>query len=166
MVERVGACIDFLEAQVRPALPPALRPSVPSFSPLADYALVPLQSYFRKAELYLLRFQQCMTRAMTLISSCHRYVFFFGSHLLQNAYECCPYSIRLFLLLLVTQCYASISSPHLAPHCLLIPHTRPVTDSTSFACIHRYGIARYHPSIEGETRHFMHTSSRQRKDGS
>jgi hypothetical protein len=29
--------------------------------------LVPSQRHYREAEIYLLRFQQCMTRAMTLI---------------------------------------------------------------------------------------------------
>lgn len=63
MVERVDICIEYLKAHVRP------------------FALCrrafdrhPRQRHFREAELYLLRFQQCMTRAMTLIK-----MYFVGS---------------------------------------------------------------------------------------
>lgn len=66
MVERVDVCIDFLKAHV--------RPSFSSFLLFLTYRPHWLQRHFREAELYLLRFQQCMTRAMTLIK-----MFFVGS---------------------------------------------------------------------------------------
>ena len=58
MVERVDICIDYLKAHV----------STP-FTLQWRYKLLILskQRHFREAEIYLLRFQQCMTRAMTLI---------------------------------------------------------------------------------------------------
>ena len=65
MVERVHICIDYLKSHVR--LTPILI-----FHSL-DLIFF-LQRHFREAEIYLLRFQQCMTRAMTLIK-----MYFVGS---------------------------------------------------------------------------------------
>lgn len=62
MVERVDVCIEYLKAHVSSA-------SVSSHT-TSDWQ----QRHFREAEIYLLRFQQCMTRAMTLIK-----MFFVGS---------------------------------------------------------------------------------------
>jgi conserved oligomeric Golgi complex subunit 3 len=56
MVERVDICIDFLRGHVKIVL--SLRGSL---------VLIPSQRHFKEAEVYLLRFQQCMTRSMTLI---------------------------------------------------------------------------------------------------
>lgn len=61
MVERVDVCIDYLKAHVC------------TFVILYSF-LIYFQRHFREAEVYLLRFQQCMTRAMTLIK-----MFFIGS---------------------------------------------------------------------------------------
>ena len=55
MVERVDICIEFLRTHVSY-----------SFIVLNHAALKGLQRHYREAEIYLLRFQQCMTRAMTL----------------------------------------------------------------------------------------------------
>jgi len=57
MVERVDVCIAFMRNHVRLSL---------VWMPMAT-SLVALQRDCREADLYLLRFQQCMTRAMTLI---------------------------------------------------------------------------------------------------
>lgn len=62
MVERVDICIDFLRAHVR--ISSILR------APTYEYC----QRYYREADVYLLRFQQCLTRAMTLIK-----MYFVGS---------------------------------------------------------------------------------------
>jgi hypothetical protein len=56
MVERVDICIDFLKGHVK--IIHSLRGSL---------VLIPSKRHFKEAEVYLLRFQQCMTRAMTLI---------------------------------------------------------------------------------------------------
>ena len=56
MVERVDICIDFLKGHVKIVC--SLRGSL---------VLIPSKRHFKEAEVYLLRFQQCMTRAMTLI---------------------------------------------------------------------------------------------------
>lgn len=69
MVERVDVCIDFLKAHVRPSSSPIRSSS--AHLPSSRHGI---QRHFREAELYLLRFQQCMTRAMTLIK-----MFFVGS---------------------------------------------------------------------------------------
>ncbi len=61
MVERVDICIDYLKAHVSPFSTEWSRTHCP-------------QRHFREAEVYLLRFQQCMTRAMTLIK-----MYFVGS---------------------------------------------------------------------------------------
>lgn len=66
MVERVDVCIDFLKAHVRLSPAPTLTSRFT--------CVIRVQRHFREAELYLLRFQQCMTRAMTLIK-----MFFVGS---------------------------------------------------------------------------------------
>lgn len=63
MVERVDICIDYLKAHVS-------RCVSCYDATLTEY----FQRYYREAEIYLLRFQQCMTRAMTLIR-----MFFVGS---------------------------------------------------------------------------------------
>jgi hypothetical protein len=59
MVERVNICIEFLKGHVCSAIPPDLRK--PTHLDISS------QRHYREAEVYLLRFQQCMTRAMTLI---------------------------------------------------------------------------------------------------
>ena len=64
MVERVDVCIDYLKAHVREVY---LVPCGCAKSPFP-------QRHFKEAEIYLLRFQQCMTRAMTLIK-----MYFVGS---------------------------------------------------------------------------------------
>lgn len=58
MVERVDICIDFLKGHVRIVHSISRSGDTYSFSP---------KRHFKEAEVYLLRFQQCMTRAMTLI---------------------------------------------------------------------------------------------------
>ena len=58
MVERVNICIEFLKAHVCSFY---LNLHATHSRP------VPSQRHYREAEVYLLRFQQCMTRAMTLI---------------------------------------------------------------------------------------------------
>lgn len=63
MVERVDICIDYLKAHVS-------RCASSQNAILTKYS----QRYYKEAEVYLLRFQQCMTRAMTLIR-----MFFVGS---------------------------------------------------------------------------------------
>ena len=63
MVERVDLCIEYFKHHVRACLR----------SPLACLQLSQ-QKNFRESDLYLLRFQQCMTRAMTLIK-----MYFVGS---------------------------------------------------------------------------------------
>lgn len=63
MVERVDICIDYLKAHVS-------RCVNSQNAILTEYS----QRYYKEAEVYLLRFQQCMTRAMTLIR-----MFFVGS---------------------------------------------------------------------------------------
>jgi Sec34-like family len=62
MVERVDICIDYLKAHV------SVLMLVTSPRQRRD------QRHFREAEIYLLRFQPCMTRAMTLIK-----MYFVGS---------------------------------------------------------------------------------------
>jgi hypothetical protein len=57
MVERVDICIDFLKSHVS-LLRPCLRPML---------SLICFKRHFKESEVYLLRYQQCMTRAMTLI---------------------------------------------------------------------------------------------------
>ena len=64
MVERVDICIDYLKGHV----------SDPCKRRCAMLLRRVLQRHFREAEIYLLRFQQCMTRAMTLIK-----MYFVGS---------------------------------------------------------------------------------------
>jgi conserved oligomeric Golgi complex subunit 3 len=66
MVERVDICIEFLKSHVRPAF-------LPACVNLFIFPLLP-QRNSKEAEVYLLRFQQCMTRAMTLIK-----MYFVGS---------------------------------------------------------------------------------------
>ncbi|KAH9953774.1 hypothetical protein BGW80DRAFT_1259162 [Lactifluus volemus] len=66
MVERVDICIQFLKSHVRPAF-------LPACVNLLIFPLLP-QRNSKEAEVYLLRFQQCMTRAMTLIK-----MYFVGS---------------------------------------------------------------------------------------
>lgn len=63
MVERVDICIDYLKAHV----------SCQNIDNIF-HKLTRHQRHFREAEIYLLRFQQCMTRAMTLIK-----MYFVGS---------------------------------------------------------------------------------------
>lgn len=63
MVERVDICIDYLKAHV------SCQNIYTVFHKLTRH-----QRHFREAEIYLLRFQQCMTRAMTLIK-----MYFVGS---------------------------------------------------------------------------------------
>lgn len=63
MVERVDICIDYLKAHVSILLFGFVRQSH-----------VVHQRHYREAEIYLFRFQQCMTRAMTLIK-----MYFVGS---------------------------------------------------------------------------------------
>ena len=60
MVERVDICIDFLKGHVN-------NFSLLVFSPWFTSTHSLSQRHFKEAEVYLLRFQQCMTRAMTLI---------------------------------------------------------------------------------------------------
>ena len=70
MVERVHICIDYLKSHVHLSphpLLPHLHISFPRLNCL-------FQQHFREAEIYPLRFQQCMTRAMTLIK-----MYFVGS---------------------------------------------------------------------------------------
>ena len=64
MVERVDICIDYLKGHV----------SDPCKRRCTMLLRRVLQRHFREAEIYLLRFQQCMTRAMTLIK-----MYFVGS---------------------------------------------------------------------------------------
>ena len=64
MVERVDICIDYLREHVSTQL----------LDHLSFDAMYVWQRHFREAEVYLLRFQQCMTRAMTLIK-----MYFVGS---------------------------------------------------------------------------------------
>ena len=63
MVERVDLCIEYFKHHVR--IPPEAA---------LVYSLHRPQKNFRESDLYLLRFQQCMTRAMTLIK-----MYFVGS---------------------------------------------------------------------------------------
>lgn len=58
MVERVDICIDFLQHHVGLISP---------YFHLFDEGLTYPQRHFKEAEVYLLRFRQCLTRAMTLI---------------------------------------------------------------------------------------------------
>jgi len=58
MVERVDICIDFLKGHVRLFIVILYHDPV---------VLISSKRHFKEAEIYLLRFQQCMTRAMTLI---------------------------------------------------------------------------------------------------
>jgi hypothetical protein len=66
MVERVDICIDYLKSHVRPLCFLRVSPTFNTF--------VEIQRHYKEAEIYLLRFQQCMTRAMTLIK-----MYFVGS---------------------------------------------------------------------------------------
>lgn len=66
MVERVDICIDYLKSHVSCAPPSQVF--------LFLNTLFVSQRHFREAEIYLLRFQQCLTRAMTLIK-----MYFVGS---------------------------------------------------------------------------------------
>ena len=63
MVERVDLCIEYFRQHVR------IYPLEPARSLISRQ-----QKNFRESDLYLLRFQQCMTRAMTLIK-----MYFVGS---------------------------------------------------------------------------------------
>ena len=54
MVERVDVCLEYMKAHV-------------SASRLQDSDLTSPQRHFREADVYILGFQQCLTRAMTLI---------------------------------------------------------------------------------------------------
>lgn len=69
MLERLDVCLDFLRRNVSdrsadnaPHPPKATR----LMMPLASYP-TSVQRNYRDAEVYLIRFQQCLTRAMTLI---------------------------------------------------------------------------------------------------
>lgn len=64
MVERVDLCIEYFKQHVR---------NLPLSSPFVCLSQH-RQKNFRESDLYLLRFQQCMTRAMTLIK-----MYFVGS---------------------------------------------------------------------------------------
>lgn len=63
MVERVDVCLEYMKAHVSSGPPP-----IPLILTATD------QRHYREAEVYSLRFQQCLTRAMTLIR-----MFFVGS---------------------------------------------------------------------------------------
>jgi hypothetical protein len=65
MVERVDICIEFLKSHVRYFF--CVLPQQVLLTPSS-------QRNYKEAEIYLLRFQQCMTRAMTLIK-----MYFVGS---------------------------------------------------------------------------------------
>lgn len=67
MVERVDICIEYLKAHVRSSSSQLARQII-------GIEKWHVQRYYKEAEVYLLRFQQCMTRAMTLIK-----MFFVGS---------------------------------------------------------------------------------------
>ena len=66
MVERVDVCLEYLEAHVSNRGTNYCCP--------CGFLLLGTQRNFREAEIYLLRFQQCLTRAMTLIK-----MYFVGS---------------------------------------------------------------------------------------
>jgi len=67
MVERIDECLSYLKAHVRPSCYSFITPRSPRFSRADSLSFSVEQRDFRDAELYIIRYQQCQTRSMTLI---------------------------------------------------------------------------------------------------
>lgn len=72
MLERLDVCIDFLKTNVSRLSPSHALPDVVCdwIGPDSDLSPLPeriTQRNYKDAEIYLIRFQQCLTRSMTLI---------------------------------------------------------------------------------------------------
>lgn len=68
LLDRLDACLDYLKLNVRPSSASSRsRPRSPSSLALTSPRSPAPQRDFRDAEIYLIRYQQCLTRSMTLI---------------------------------------------------------------------------------------------------